>query len=186
MAKKVTLDTLDIEETSVSLRGEPEGVKTEECRPPIMWFASMWFRVSCIAFLIVFCVIGLSSWWISSKKPVPPAAAQKVLHRAPSQGNQSVECVNDFFIPLKVDKEDQRIMMFDLAFELNAGQQGLLLGNMVRIRSSIYQMVSKKTVNVVLSPRSMNLLRDEIMTELEKYLGKGTIKNIYFTKYIVL
>jgi len=76
--------------------------------------------------------------------------------------------------------------MFDLTFELNTGQQGLFMGNMVRIRSSIYQMVSKKTVNVVLSPRSMNLLRDEIMTELEKYLGKGTIKNIYFTKYIVL
>jgi flagellar basal body-associated protein FliL len=186
MAKKVTLDTLDIEETSVSLRGEPEGVKTEEYKPPIRWFASMWFRASCIAFLMVFCIIGLSSWWISSKKPVPSVAAQKVLGPAPSQGIKSIEFMNDFFIPLKVDKEDQRIMMFDLAFELNTGQQGLFMGNMVRIRSSIYQMVSKKTVNVVLSPRSMNLLRDEIMTELEYYLGKGTIKNIYFTKYIVL
>jgi flagellar basal body-associated protein FliL len=186
MAKKVTLDTLDIEETSVSLRGEPEGVKTEEYKPPIRWFASMWFRVSCIAFLIVFCVIGLSSWWISSKKPVPPAAAQKVLGSVPFQDSQSVKFVNDFFIPLKVDKENQRIMMFDLAFELNTGQQGPFMGNMVRIRSSIYHMVSQKTVNVVLSPGGMNLLKDEIITELENYLGKGTIKNIYFTRYIVL
>jgi flagellar basal body-associated protein FliL len=91
-----------------------------------------------------------------------------------------------FFIPLKINKEDQRIMTFDLVFELSAGQQALFMDNIVRIRSSIYQMVSKKTVNIALSPGCMNVLRDEIITELEKYLGKGSIRNIYFTRYIVL
>jgi flagellar basal body-associated protein FliL len=186
MAKKVTLDTLDIEETSVSLREEPAGVKMEEDKPPARWFSSIWLRISCIALLMLFCVIGFSYWWISSKKPVPPASVQMVLGPSSFRGSQNVEFMNDFFIPLKVDKKDQRIMMFDLAFELNTGQQVLFMGNMVRIRSSIYQMVSNKTVNVALSPGSMNLLRDEITTELEKYLGKGTIKNIYFTRYIVL
>jgi flagellar basal body-associated protein FliL len=186
MAKKVTLDTLDIEETSVSLRDEPAEIKTEEDKPRVRWFDSIWLRVSCIAFLILFCIISLSYWWISSKKPVPPASVQKVIGPAPFRGTQNIECVNDFYIPLKAEKEDQRIMMFDLAFELNTGKQDLLMGNMVRIRSSIYQIVSKKTVNVALSPGGMNLLRDEIMTELENYLGKGSIKNIYFTRYIVL
>ena len=186
MAKKVTLDTLDIEETSMSLREESVEVKTEEDKPPVRWFDTRWSRVSCIAVFTLFCITGFSYWWISSKKPMPSASVQNVLAPASLRGNQNVEFVNDFLIPLKVDKEDQRIILFDLAFELNTGQQGLFTENMVRIRSSIYQAVSKKTVKVALGPGSMNLLRDEIMTELENFLGKGTIKNIYFTRYILL
>jgi flagellar basal body-associated protein FliL len=185
MTKKVTLDTLDIEEPSVSLPDEPAEIEIED-KQPVRWFASMWLRVSCIALFMLFCIIGISYWWISSKNTVTSTSVQKVLSPAPSRGNQNIGYVNDFFIPLKPDKTNQRIMMFDLVFELNTEKRGLFMGNMVRIRSSIYQMVSKKTANVILSPGSMNLLRDEIMTELENYLGKGTIKNIYFTRYIVL
>jgi flagellar basal body-associated protein FliL len=184
MSKKVTLDTLDIEETSVSLRAEPAEAKTQEEKPSARWFTSLWFRASCGAFLILLFIIGLSYWWISSKKTV--ASAPKVLGSVTVTANPNVQFVSDFFIPLKVDKGDQRVMMFDLAFELNSGQQGLFTTHGVRIRSSIYQMVSKKTANVALSPGNMNLLRDEIMAELETYLGKGMIKKIYFTKYIVL
>jgi flagellar basal body-associated protein FliL len=148
--------------------------------------SSMRFRVSCVVVLMLLCVTGLSYWGVSSNKPVTPVSAQNVLGMVRLPGSPTVEFMNDFFIPLKVDKADQRIMTFDLAFELNTEQRGLFMENLVRIRSSIYQIVSKKTVDVTLKPGSMNSLRDEIMVELKNYLGKTVVVNIYFTRYIVL
>lgn len=186
MVKKVTLDTLDIEETSVSMNEKPPEVTAKEDKPPVRWFVSRWFRLACIAFVMLSCVVGLSSWWMSSRKTAPPSPVVKVVKSAPFQGKQNIEFVNDFLIPLKADKGNQRILMFDLAFELNTGQQSRFIENMVRVRSSIYQTVSKKTTNIPLSPGGMNVLRDEIIAELESYLGKGTIKTVYFTRFLVL
>ena len=186
MVKKVTLDTLDIEETSVSIQEKPLEVKTEEGKPPVRWFVSRWLRLVCIAFVLLSCVVGLSSWWILSKKTGPPAPVVAVDRPSLSQHDKNIEFVNDFLIPLKTDHGSQRILMFDLAFELNTGQKSLFRENMVRVRNSIYQTVSKKTASIPLGPGGMKFIRGEIIAELGNVLGKDMIKAIYFTRFVVL
>jgi len=186
MVKKVTLTKLDIEETSVSIHEKPLEVKTEEGKPPVRWFVSRWFRLACIAFVSLSCVVGLSAWWILSQKTGPPAPVVTVARPTLSQHNKNIEFVNDFLIPLKADDGNQRILMFDLAFELNTGQEGLFRENIVRVRNSIYQTVSKKTASLPLGPGGMNFLRGEIIAELVNVLDKGIIKAVYFKSFIVL
>lgn len=186
MTKKVTLDTLDIEETSVSIREEHELVEEENHKLPTRWFASVWFRAFGIAVGVLSCIFVFSYWWLSQKEQVPPRSVSTVNIPVPLHANENIQVVNDFFIPLKAEKGKQKLVMLDLVFDLNAGQQGLFMQNIVRIRSTIYQTVNRKTDDVAVGPGSMNILKSEMMAELEKYLGKDMIKNIYFTRYIVL
>jgi flagellar basal body-associated protein FliL len=102
------------------------------------------------------------------------------------QVNKNIEFVNDFLIPLKADAGNQRMLMFDVAFELNTGQESLFRENIVKVRNSIYQTVSKKTGSLPLGPEGMKLLRGEIMTELANVFDKDMIKAVYFKSFIVL
>jgi flagellar basal body-associated protein FliL len=186
MGKKVTLDTLDIEESFVSTQEQPRDVKTEEVKSQVKWFVSRWFRSVCIAIVILSCIVGLLYWWIVSKKDISLAPGAKVTEPAVFQIKKNIEYVNDFLIPLKADHGNQRMLMFDLAFELNAGQENLFREKIVRVRNSIYQTVCKQTAGIPLSPGGMNYLRGEIIAELANVLDKGTIKAVYFKSFIVL
>jgi flagellar basal body-associated protein FliL len=186
MVKKVALDTLDIEESFVSIQEQPSDGKTEENKSPVRWFVSRWFRLACIVIVMLSCAAGFLYWWVLSKRDVSLAPGVKGANPAPFQFNQNIEFVNDFLIPLKADHGNQRILMFDLVFELNTGRETLFRENIVRVRSSIYQTVSQKTASIPLSPGGMNLLRDEIIAELVKVLDKGVIKAVYFKSFIVL
>jgi len=188
MAKKVTLDTLDIEEASVSLReeGEPELVKEAEEKPPVRWYAAIGFRVLC-ATVVLLSAIGVSAyWWIGQGKKDTPAPVVKKTIPASWSDRGNFLYVTDFLVPLRTEKGHQKVAVFDLAFELNAGGQSSFNENKVRIRSSIYQTVQQKTNDTMLGPGSMNALKNEIVAEIEKYLGKDSIRKIYFTKYMVL
>lgn len=186
MVKKVTLDILDIEESFVSIQERAPEVKTEGDKPPVRWFVSRWFRLACTAMVTLSCVAGLLYWRMLPQKDVSPAHGVKVADPVSLQFNKNIEPVNDFLIPLKDDKGNQRVLMFDLAFELNAGQERLFRENIVRVRNSIYQMVSQKTASVPLGPGGMKFLRGEIIAELENVLDKGVIKAVYFKIFIVL
>jgi flagellar basal body-associated protein FliL len=185
MVKKVALDTLDIEESLVSIQEQPSDEKPEENKPPVRWFVSRWFRLVCIAILIS-CAAGFSYWWVLLKKDVSQAPGVKSAHSALFQFNKNIEFVDDFLIPLKAGRGNQRILMFDLVFELNDGQENLFKENIVRVRNSIYQTVSQKTASIPLSPGGMNLLRGEIIAELVKFLHKDIIKAVYFKSFIIL
>jgi flagellar basal body-associated protein FliL len=187
MAKKVTLDTLDIEEASVpGSEEEPGPVKEPEEKPPVRWYRTTRFRVLCAA-AVLLSGIGISAyWWISpGKKQAPVPVAQRPAPAALAGGG-NFEMVNDFLVPLRTGKGRQKVAVFDLAFELHEGRQASFKENRVRIRSSIYQTVHQKTNDAMLGSGSMNALKNEIVAELEHYLGKDSIKKIYFTKYLVL
>jgi len=190
MAKKVALDKLGFEESVVSIHDEPPEVikmeEEEEDKAPVRWFASRWFLLACIAFVLVASIAGFLSWKILSKKDASHAAGTKVTDPALSQENKNIEIVSDFLIPLRIDKGNQRLLKCDIAFELNPGQESIFKENIVGIRNSVYQTVSKKTASVPLGPGGMKLLRGEIMADLTSILGKDIIKAVYFKSFIVL
>jgi flagellar basal body-associated protein FliL len=186
MAKKVTLDILDIEESSVSIQEQPPEVKMEGVKPPVRWFVSRWFRLACAAMVTLSCVAGLLYWWMPPPKNVPPAPGVKVADPGLVQFNKNIEFVNDFLIPLKDDKGNQRVLMFDLGFELDTGQASLFREKIVSVRNSIYQTISKTTASVPLGPGGMKFLRGEIIADLGNVLDKGVIKAVYFKSFIVL
>jgi len=190
MAKKVALDKLGFEESVVSIHDEPPEVikmeEEEEDKAPVRWFASRWFLLACIAFVLVASIAGFLSWKILSKKDASHAAGTKVTDPALSQENKNIEIVSDFLIPLRIDTGNQRLLKCDIAFELNPGQESIFKENIVGIRNSVYQTVSKKTASVPLGPGGMKLLRGEIMADLTSILGKDIIKAVYFKSFIVL
>ena len=188
MAKKVALDKLDIEESVVSIHDEPpEVIKTEEEeKAPVRWFASRWFLLTCIAFVLVASIAGFLSWKMLSNKDTSGAARAKVTDPSLLQENKNIEIVSDFLIPLRVDTGNQRMLKCDIAFELNPGQESIFKENIVGVRNSIYQTISKKTASVPLGPGGMKLLRGEIMADLTGILGKDIIKAVYFKSFIVL
>ena len=146
MAKKVALDKLDIEESVVSIHDEPpEGIKTEEeDKAPVRWFASRWFLLTCIAFVLVASIAGFLSWKMLSKKDASGAAGEKITDPSLLQENKNIEIVSDFLIPLRVDTGNQRMLKCDIAFELNPGQESIFKENIVGVRNSVYQTISKK------------------------------------------
>lgn len=188
MAKKVTLDTLDIEETSVSIQVEAEPTEEDEPKAPVSRFPSAWLRPIPIGITVAVLsgTLLFSYWMWFSKAPPQRHLASKASVPASLPVNPNIQAVSDLFIPLKADKGSQRMVMVDLVFELNNGQQALFMQNMVRIRSGIYQTFNRKTADVVVARGSLEVLKAEMMAELEKHLGKERIKNIYFTKFIVL
>ncbi|MFZ4437736.1 MAG: flagellar basal body-associated FliL family protein [Syntrophales bacterium] len=180
---------MDFEESVVSIHDEPPEVikmEEEEDKAPVRWFASRWFLLACIAFVLVASVAGFLSWKILSKKDASGAAGAKVTDPALSQENKNIEIVSDFLIPLRIDTGNQRLLKCDIAFELNPGQESIFKENIVGVRNSIYQTVSKKTASVPLGPGGMKLLRGEIMADLTSILGKDIIKAVYFKSFIVL
>jgi flagellar basal body-associated protein FliL len=186
MAKKVTLDTLDIEETSVSIHEEPELTKEDAQGPPVRRFSATWLRPVGIAAAVLSCILVFSFWWFLPREQTRRPAVPKAVAPAAQPANPNLQALNGFLIPLTAVKGNQRIVLLDMVFELNDGKQGQFTQNIVRIRSSVYQTVKGKTVDAVVSRGSLELLKGEMVAELERYLGKEMIKNIYFTKYIVL
>jgi flagellar basal body-associated protein FliL len=76
--------------------------------------------------------------------------------------------------------------MFAFAAELNKPANGDALENRVEIRGAIYTLSKKRSVTSLLSPEERKGFRNEIAAELERRLGAGVVKAVYFTKFQVL
>ncbi|MBE0557325.1 MAG: flagellar basal body-associated FliL family protein, partial [Proteobacteria bacterium] len=54
------------------------------------------------------------------------------------------------------------------------------------LRGDIYTLSKRRSIGSLVSPEGRGTLGSEIAAELEKRLGAGVVKAVYFTKFYIL
>ncbi|MCK9362268.1 MAG: flagellar basal body-associated FliL family protein [Syntrophales bacterium] len=195
MTKKVSLDTLDIEEPTISTN--ERGLKEEEQpqKPPARWYRSRLFIISGAVFFVLVCTGLALFFFMGAPREASRPAPQAVSHGAAGAPGKVgvigrpgiiVEEVKDFLIPLKEGNRDIRILSMDLVLEMDSARQGLFQEKVVLIRGAIYKAVNGTAAEITRSKEGIEKVRAIIIDSLETLLGKGFVKNVWVTKFVVL
>jgi flagellar basal body-associated protein FliL len=93
---------------------------------------------------------------------------------------------NDFVIDLKDTSGKSKILVCDVAIDISENQNVAKLVNNKDVRKIIYLTAKGKSAVALKSLEERKRLKIEIGKELEKILGEGIVKNVYFTNYIIM
>ena len=92
----------------------------------------------------------------------------------------------DTFIVNLADKEGKRYLRVTMNLELkNDDLTDQLKKQLPRIRDSILMVLPTKKQEDITTVEGKIALREEIMTELDSFLGEGSITNLYFTEFVI-
>lgn len=185
MANKVALDKLDIEEPELLQREEAAPVvATEVASGRKLTLKRMWIPLLAAGLALV---LALTSYfWFTAKKAIPLVQKKKLPVAGLLSKGRPLVNTTGFFVLLKDDKGEGRVLTYDLAFELYDGQEAGFLQNILQVRRAIYETVSKKHLLLLTKTDAKNVLKEEINAELNRLLGSNVIKAVYFTKYLIL
>ena len=192
MARKVKLDILEnredrIDEQPEDIGPSPLSEVSDSQRSPTMWTGKKWIltgvtvvSVCLIAVGTVVFLMGRGEKSITSM-PVnqPSVAMMNTTHR-------NLSYFDNFVVDCRDGGGNVRIVMFAFAVELNKPVNGDAIEDRVELRGAIYSLSKKKSVASLLAPEDRKRFRNEIAAELEKRLGEGVVKAIYFTNFYVL
>ncbi len=92
----------------------------------------------------------------------------------------------DFLIDLKDKAGKSKILACDFVLVVNTAENLAGLENREDIRNIIYQTVTGRSAVALRSIEERNNLKKELLQELNKTLGAGFVKNIYFTNYVIM
>ncbi len=92
----------------------------------------------------------------------------------------------DFIIDLKDTGGMSKILVCEVAIEISENQNTAKLANNKDVRKIIYLAAKGKSAVALRSLEERKRLKIEMITELEKMLGKGVIKNLYFINYLIM
>ena len=92
----------------------------------------------------------------------------------------------DFIIDLKDTGGSSKILVCEVAIEISENQNAAQLVNNKDVRKIIYLAAKGKSAVALRSLDERKRLKNEITTELEKILGEGVIKNLYFINYLIM
>jgi flagellar basal body-associated protein FliL len=192
MARKAKLDILEIhnDEQPADLEAlqlpelEPEGQQ-----PRLV-------RLQLRKKLIVLCVIltsvciiagGGVFFWMKVGKNNTVSLSDKLRPVAVTDVMQhNVANLDNFVIDYRGQGDTIRIAIFALAVELNEPVKKDVVEKQVGLRGDIYTLSKKRSLGSLFSPEGRGTLRSEIAAELDKRLGAGVVKAVYFTKFYIL
>jgi flagellar basal body-associated protein FliL len=191
MARKAKLDILEI--PTEAQPGDQESLQTPELDPeskqqPLRVRLHKKVIVTC-AIVISICFIaggGVLFWMGTAKnngaslpgKPRPAVAADVT--------RQNVANLDNFVIDYREQGDTVRIAIFALAVELNEPVRKDAVENQPELRGDIYTLSKRRSIGSLRSLEERGALRSEIAAELEKRLGAGAVKAVYFTKFYIL
>lgn len=92
----------------------------------------------------------------------------------------------DFIIDLKDTGGKSKILACDVAIDVSENKNVASLVNNKDVREIIYRTVKDRSAVALRSLEERKRLKNEMAKELEKMLGEGIIKNVYFTNYIIM
>jgi flagellar basal body-associated protein FliL len=190
MARKAKLDILETQTEEQPIHQElPSLPELEpEGKQPLRARLRMKLILVC-AIVTGVCFIaggGVFFWMQAGKKNAVSHSDKRgsvaVIDGAP----HNVADLDNFVIDYRGQGDTVRIAIFALAVELNESIKKDVVENQVELRSDIYALSKKRSISALLSPEERGTLRNEIAAELEKRLGAGAVKAVYFTKFYVL
>ena len=192
MARKAKLDILEIHTEDQPVDQEPEQLPEHDTgnqqHQPLKARLHKKWVITCVIVIGV-CFIagggilfragtGKKNIASMSDKQHPVAVADVMRH--------NVANLDNFVIDYREQGGTVRIAIFALAVELNEPVKKDAVENQVDLRGDIYMLSKKRTIGSLLSPEARGTLRNEIAAELDKRLGTGAVKAVYFTKFTIL
>jgi flagellar basal body-associated protein FliL len=189
MARKVKLDILEdgIDEPSEDIGQLPISDVSDCQSTPTVWTGKKWVLTGVVVASLCLIVVGTVLFVTKTEKkniisiPVkqPSVAMMATI-------NRSIANFDNFVIDIRDGSGNIKIVMFALAVELNKPVNGDAIENRVELRGAIHALSRKRSVASLLSQEDRKRFRNEIAAELERRLGAGFVKAIYFTKFYIL
>jgi len=103
---------------------------------------------------------------------------------APSGGRTVY--LKDFIIDLKDSRDNNYILMCDVAFDIGDKTKRTEVEGNAGVRDIIYRTAQKRSVIALRSVEERKKMKRELAVELEKMLGEGSVKTVYFTNYFLM
>lgn len=206
MVEKAKLDILeklpDIEMADAVNQTE---VRVEPLIPALgeKWALNKILLIVAPAFMVVLVIVGVLWFYLTrtdtevaklkSGTPVnlienkKPEDAEKISKQTAAEPVKTKKIYfNNFFIDLKDKTGKSKILMCDVAVNVGESGNATELENRKDIRNLIYQTATGKNAIVLRSIEERKRLKNELLQELNKMLGDGIIKDVYFTNYLIL
>jgi flagellar basal body-associated protein FliL len=192
MARKVKLDILEnhenrIDEPSEDIGQSPLSDVSACQRPSTVLTGKKWILTGVA--MVSLCLIGVGAVLFvmkTGKKDVTSIPAKQPAAAMIATTNRNISSFDDFVIDCRDGGGNVQIVVFALAVELNKPVNGDAIENRVELRGAIHALSRKRSGASLLSPEDRKGFRKEIAAELERRLGAGVVRAIYFTKFCVL
>lgn len=94
--------------------------------------------------------------------------------------------LKDFMIDLVDSKGNNYVLMCDVAFDIGAKTTPDQLENNTGVRNIIYKTAKNRSVVALRSVEERKKMKKELASELDKMLGEGSVKNVYFMNYFIM
>ncbi len=94
--------------------------------------------------------------------------------------------LKDFIIDLKDAQGNNYVLMCDVAFDVGRKIKSDQLENNAGLRDIIYKTAQSRSVVALRSVEERKKMKKELVSELEKILGEGSVRNVYFLNYFIM
>lgn len=131
---------------------------------------------------------GFVAWKFFLQPEGDPAAEGNATGDAAAKAKEEVplEVVNlEPFVVNLADPMGRRYLKITMDVEVEPGVTPELNAAMVKVKDSLLLLLSSKTFSEISSMDQKIELKNEIMERLSQVVGKGKIKNIYFTEFVI-
>jgi len=192
MVRKAKLDILDIpseEDAAGNRKDNPpdEGTSLHSMTSRITgWiFTNKILALSIVGGLLFLMFIAGLWMALSGKRAVEKpggAIALPETSSAPYSGTR----LDGFVVDVKDDGGNLRVLICDLVLEPVPGQAVKDLEFRIDIRQTVYRILRAREVRQLMVPEGRSVLKKEIQAEMVRLLGDGKVKDVYFTRYMIL
>jgi flagellar basal body-associated protein FliL len=128
---------------------------------------------------------GSVSYLLWRQKEAAQVAAEKAKQMAATVPVVREAVFPDFSVDIKDARGQYRFLQCDITLEFQAGVE-LTEDRKAEIRKVIYLAAQKKGQELIRSSDSGSRLKKQMHDELRNLLGEDALKDIYFTRYVLL
>ena len=171
MATKVELDLLELDDLEDAAE-EGAAAEPKKRRISLKWISISVFLLLSVTGTSVWIYLKIQNAGVSKEK------VSVVLEAA------NIERFDDFVISMKDDHGNYRVLICDIALELS--KDAKISESRVNIRRTIYKAAKKKRIDQVMTHNFRKTLKKAIKFELNNYLGEKIIKQVYFTRFVLM
>jgi flagellar basal body-associated protein FliL len=94
--------------------------------------------------------------------------------------------LKDFMIDLKDAGGNNHLLIFDVVFDVGGELRQNTTENSSSLRNAIYKTAQNKSVVALRSVEERKKLKKDLASALEKILGEGSVKNLFFTNFLIM
>jgi flagellar basal body-associated protein FliL len=192
MARKVKLDILENREDLIDEQPEDIGPSPllevlDSQRSPTVWTGKKWMLTGTVVISVCLIAVGTVIFLMrTEKKNIASMPVKQPVVAMMNTINRNLSNFDNFVVDCRDGGGNIRIVLFSFAVELSKPVNGDAIEDRKELRGAIHTLSKKKSVASLLSPEDRKGFRNEIAAELERWLGAGVVKAIYFTKFYVL